>query len=106
MANPPRKKGTKGEVELKKELGNLGVEVQRTSAGKAFDLVHTGDPGEEPLEILATRPDNGQWLLTMNLEDFAWMVNYLSPGIPLHIEVKRYSRFSMHTIWEKKFGRG
>lgn len=104
VSNPPRKKGTGAETELKSKLVAEGIDVRRTSAGMKYDLVRTGQPNEEPIEILATRPDNGRWLMTIDLDDFMWMVNFLSPETPLQIEVKRYKRFSLHRIFEEKFG--
>lgn len=106
MANAPKKKGTAGETELRKILFRNGIDVHRTSAGRVYDLERTGLDGETPVQALATRPDKGQWLVTMSLDDFMWMFNFLSPTIPLHIEVKRYVRFALHSIWNKKFGGG
>jgi len=99
MANPPKAKGTGGETELLRALRDRGITVQRTSAGKTFDLQRLG---EAPvIQALATRPDYGQWLVTMRLDDFALL---LPNPCGLEIEVKRYKRFSHHGIFESKFG--
>lgn len=108
-----KQKGTGGETELRKLLEDYGLLFVRTPASSDYDLTNARpDRMElEPLEVLATRPDRGEWLMTMRLEDFAMLLeataaNPWSPGvIETHIEVKRYARFALHTIWNKKFGR-
>lgn len=104
MANPPKKKGTGAETELKSKLNAEGIEVHRTSPGMLYDLERPGDKDVEPIEALATRPDKGRWLVSVDLDDFMYMVNFLAPYIPLHIEVKRYKQFAHHRIYEEKFG--
>jgi hypothetical protein len=105
-----KQKGTGGETELLRKLADYGIEVRRTPASTTYDLDREG---KFPIEVLATRPDRGRWLLTMDLETFASLLNShdreaLSLGYSrdgLHIEVKRYARFVVHSIFEKKFGR-
>lgn len=110
MANPPKKKGTGGETELKDLLhdarGHASFRVwTRTAPTLPYDLHGTGFPGltQPPIEALATRPDRGRWLVTIALDDF---IDFLhSSDREVHVEVKRYARFALHTIFEKKFGR-
>lgn len=108
MANPSKQKGTGAETELKGKLGELGIEVHRTAASSTYDLDRGNQP--EGHEVLATRPDHGRWLVTVTLEDWAALIRaadghyQLSEPGAIHIEVKRYSRFALHTIFEKKFG--
>ena len=103
-----KQKGTKAETELRKLLLQLGLEFHRTAASSLYDL----DRGDKPEghEVLATRPDNGRWLVTMPVEDWAALVKaaddyYDIKDLPIHIEVKRYRRFAIHAIYESKFGR-
>jgi hypothetical protein len=102
VANPPRKKGTAGETEL---LGALDISgLTRTPASSTFDL-HRPGPTAPPVRVLATRPDRGQWLFTVDLETFKMLLAFV-PSKPLEIEVKRYRRFSLHSIFRAKFGYG
>lgn len=108
MANPPKQKGTGGETELRQRLEEMGVIVHRTSAGSTYDL----DRGNKPdgHKVLATRPDRGRWLVTITAEDWASLVNtadqfYDIADLPIHIEVKRYKRFALHSLYEEKFSR-
>jgi hypothetical protein len=106
MTNRPKAKGTGGETELRKKLEELGVPTRRTSAGCRWDLekVSTSPLETDTLEVLATRPDHGRWLVTLSLEDFASL--YLGDYYPtLHIESKRYARFAHHTLFENEIGR-
>ena len=105
MSNPPRKKGTAGETELVGKLAEEKLIVFRQPAGNVYDLGRGGlDPA---IEVLATRPDRGQWLVTLRLADFAELVKALdrSGKRKLHIEVKRYAKVAIHTIYEGKFPR-
>lgn len=116
MANAPKKKGTAGETELLKLLAEYGLKFVRMPASADYDLTnatpHRLEP--DPLEVLATRPDRGQWLMTMRLDDFAHLLYETGSSGPVvypwenpwetHIEVKRYSRFALHTIFEHEFG--
>lgn len=109
-----RQKGTGGETELLRLLEEHGLRFTRTPASADYDLTNA-TPGKielEPLEALATRPDRGQWLVTVRAEDFAHLLGLTDQGAnawpepwETHIEVKRYARFSLHSIFEKKFGR-
>jgi hypothetical protein len=113
MANPPKKKGTGGETELLRLLADEGyLPFVRTPPTTTYDLTNAR-PNRlelEPLEVLATRPDRGEWLVTMRLPDFVRLLHmtdeYGSDVWETHIEVKRYARFSLHTIFNSKFGRG
>jgi hypothetical protein len=111
MANPPRKKGTSGETELLRLLDANGLTMRRTPAASTYDLLREGDAAPPPIEALATRPDRGRWLVTLRAEDFAQLVAAVdddrrASNLPLdevHVEVKRFARFSLHTIFEGKF---
>lgn len=111
MSNPPKQKGTGGETEVLRELTHLGIDgLVRTSPGMPWDVERDGTM---PVEVLATRPDHGQWLITMTLADFQDLFTALDQDVQdeqnqklgLRIEVKRYRRFSHHTIFESKYGR-
>ena len=98
MANPPKKKGTAGETEL---LGHLGPRYHRTAPTLPYDIRRAGHA--PAINSLATRPDRGQWLVTVDLPTFMELVG---DEREVHVEVKRYKRFSIHEIWRKKFGNG
>lgn len=113
MANPSKAKGTGGETELLRALLGRGVlGVRRTSPGKLWDLERPAEDANDYINALATRPDRGQWLVTLSLDDFCALVRYDDTasgerGIPLsglRVEVKRYARFALHRIFESKFG--
>lgn len=103
-----KQKGTGGETELLRFL-NLynGFKLVRNPPSALSDLSQDGDKGRY-LRILATRPDRGRWLVTMDVQDFAEMVAFQSQHSSIRymmdVEVKRYKRFSLHSIFEKKFG--
>ena len=102
MANPPRAKGTAGETELRRLLEELtNRRFRRTSAGCQWDLETMDDvfPKEYPISILATRPDHGRWLVSMPPEQ--WLLDWRL--FPIRVEVKRYARFALHTIYGSKF---
>ena len=104
MTNPPKKKGTAGETELKRILEHYGVMVRRTPPGTAWDLERdapSDGPYILPIDALATRPDKGEWLVTLRLQDYAELVR--DDPAPLRIESKRYARFALHTIFGRKF---
>jgi Holliday junction resolvase len=110
MANPSKQKGTGGETELVRLLAELGLEFVRMPASADYDLTNANPNRLEltPLEALATRPDRGEWLVTLRLEDFAHLLKLtqtFGPPWETHIEAKRYTRFALHTIWNNKFGR-
>lgn len=108
MANPPKQKGTRGETELQRLLDEYGIEVTRTSPGASWDLERPAEDGYESLDALAIRPDRGRWLVTVDLDTFAYLVDladdFSRAKLGLRIEVKRYARSSLHTTYEKKFG--
>jgi hypothetical protein len=107
MANPSKKKGTAGENEVRDLLAAAGIEVHRTAAGTRYDLERIGPFA---VEALATRPDRGQWLFTVDAATFAALVNAftvvgLSEGFPvngLQVEVKRRKKFALHTLWDEE----
>lgn len=99
-----KQKGTAGEKEVRDVLTELtGRKVRRMPASARWDLELPGDDGT--LDVLATRPDFGQWLVSMDIRDFARL---LSTGeLPtVHIEVKRHKKFAHHSIFKEKFGGG
>jgi len=103
MANPSKKKGTAEETAVVRAWQDaVGAQfVRRTSPGTNYDVLVDGNSVCEPIEALVTRPDRGQRLYTLREADFISLVAG-SPR-PVHIEVKRYARFALHTIFEKKF---
>lgn len=111
MANPSKKKGTGAETELVNIFAEQDIPLKRTWPGMPYDMyrldAETNNGGA--VDLLATRPDRGQWLVTMRLDDFFDLLRqaeFVTVPIPLHIESKRYARFALHTIFEKKFGKG
>lgn len=105
MANASKQKGTAGETELLRLLELEGM--VRTAPTLPFDLCRPG--WNPPIEVLATRPDRGQWLITLTLSDFKRLMLTLDAAAEpfvteVHVEVKRYRRFSLHTIFNSKFG--
>lgn len=106
-----KQKGTGGETELMRLVNASGVmELRRMPASAMYDLgpVNPGETKHRDLPILATRPDRGRWLVTLDLNDFLDLLFNMYHGwyVPnVMVEVKRYKRFSLHSIFEKKFGR-
>ncbi len=110
MANPSKQKGTGGETELVAAFRAAGLTANRTPPTTNYD-VRVGKAGPDGgLDALATRPDYGQWLVTVRLADFIDLVKvaegfYGIDELPVNVEVKRYARFALHAIWQKKFGK-
>jgi hypothetical protein len=105
MSNPPKQKGTAGETELVRMLQAEGVPAWRNPPSAIFDVSVPGDyDGMRVIEVLATRPDRGQWLVTLTFKDFMFLYDR-DVRYPLAVEVKRYARFAHHKIYEAKFGR-
>ena len=102
MSSKAKAKGTRAETELLRRLNAAGFALRRREAGAEADLRQDGTPGAKEHKVLATRPDHGQWLFTIDMPTF---VAVFSREDSLDIEVKRYSRFALHTIYERKFGR-
>lgn len=101
MANPPKAKGTGGEREvLTKAVAAYGLDATRTPASATFDISVRGSTGRT-LDVLATRPDHGRWLATITLDDLFHILR--EHGDNARIEVKRYRRFSLHGIYDRKF---
>lgn len=105
MANPPRAKGTSGETELLRLLNEKGFKFVRRPAGARTDLRHSASkqlPGTPLITLLATRPDRGQWLFTINLDDFCYL---FAPDMEnIEIEVKRRKKFAHHSLYEQELG--
>ena len=104
MSNPSKKKGTGGEKEVVDAALATGLFARRMPPGANYDLyieprydVIMGT--NEPIRALATRPDRGQWLVSIPLDDFLRMMDGVA-----EVEVKRYARFALHSIYEAKFG--
>ena len=109
MSNPPKSKGTGGEREVVNMFAAGGIVARRTAPGLNYDLYVSGARLDEPFEVLATRPDRGEWLATIRLADLVELLRVYNglddDTYPVKVEVKRYARFSLHTIFTKKFGR-
>ena|SRR6185295_1970350 len=108
MANPSKQKGTAAETEIVRMLAARGIVGVRTPPGSNFD-VRVGPGMDGGLDCLWTRPDHGQWLVTIRAQDFLDFVEntvnlFELDSAYLNIESKRYTRFSLHAIFEKKFG--
>lgn len=105
MANPPRQKGTSGERELLRLLNEKGFKFVRRSAGARTDLRHEATykvKNPPTFTVLATRPDRGQWLFTIDLDTFTTV---FGPEVEnIEIEVKRRKRFSIHQLYEDELG--
>lgn len=102
MANPSKRKGTGGETELRLILEALfDRPFRRTAPGTLWDLESPGSVTDPLVCVLATRPDSGRWLVSMTPYD--WQRDPFAAEI--RVEVKRYARFSLHAIYESKFGR-
>lgn len=102
-STPSKKKGTQGELEV---LRLLQPHIPGLVRNPASALVDLSAPGKGmPVQILATRPDRGRWLFSMDYEDLAilWDQVDLTDPPAIDIEVKRYVRFSTHQLFEQKF---
>jgi hypothetical protein len=108
VSNPPKQKGTGGETELLRLLEQRFPlrRWRKCENGHPWDIetvdeypdgVGTGNV----IRILATRPDRGQWLLSMPLIAYAMGDADVDP---IQVEVKRHARFAHHSIFESKFG--
>jgi hypothetical protein len=107
VVNKPRAKGTGGESELRRYLADIFPYLRRTPASADWDLEQPALYDGEPLTFLATRPDNGRWLMTMDLDTLSTIVGERDMRLfgDVRIEVKRHRAFALHSIWEQKFGR-
>lgn len=107
MTNPPRKKGTAEETAIVIEWNDYfddGPYARRTPAGSRYDI-HV-DGWLPPVEVLSTRADRGERLITLRFSDFMALVDgHVDPRPEIYIESKRYARFALHTIFFAKFGR-
>mgnify|MGYP001610866215 CR=1 FL=1 len=101
MSNPPRQKGTGGEREvllaIEREMCT-GV-ASRRPPSSPYDIEVPGTSGRT-IRALATRPDRGEWLVTVTLKDLVHLAWHSSDRF--EIEVKRHKAFSQHTLWDKE----
>jgi hypothetical protein len=111
MANPPRQKGTTEETAIVNEWNAYFPRrlARRMPAASRYDIHVDGAwPGIRVVDVLSTRADRGERLVTIRFEDFMslWSDATTTGAEPtLHIESKRYARTAIGTIFEKKFGR-
>lgn len=111
MANPSKKKGTGGETELLRKVNEAWRKVfgrdllRRNPPSTITDLgpVNPGLTKHRKIGVLATRPDKGRWLITLDLNDFLDVFCNAGYDPWLEVEVKRYKRFSLHSTFEQKF---
>ena len=101
MSNPPKQKGTSGEREVVDRGKGFNLDIYRTPPGAPYDAIVRGSTGRR-IKALATRPDYGQWLVSIPIEDFYHLLAEHGDGAL--IEVKRYKKFAHHTLYEGKFG--
>jgi hypothetical protein len=102
--NASKKKGTKGETDLLRRFLDAGFIARRTAPTLPYDIdVHAHPSMARRVDVLATRPDRGRWLVTITLDEFLDLLRYRGYGA--RVESKRYRHFSLHTIFERKFGR-
>lgn len=104
-----KRKGTSGESEIVARWNKYyGREVaRRTASSGSYDVhVQDGEPKHRPIRVLASRPDHGRWLYSLDQEDFLELFGSyeFAKHTPVLIESKRYRRFALHSIWEAKFG--
>jgi hypothetical protein len=98
-------KGTSGEREALNLLRVLFPNLRRTPASSRVDLLQWADQEEgSGVNILALRVDRGQWLFTLDFLSLANLVGDAMPGTNVRVEVKRYKKAALNTIWEDKFG--
>lgn len=106
MANPPRKKGTAFELKLLRRFNSAGFVARRMPMGARWDLEVEGTRWNgdgldfEPIRALATEPDRGQTLVTVDLNDFLGLLYY--SGLGARIEAKKWKQFPHHTLWKKE----
>lgn len=90
-----RQKGTGGERELARKLEASGFTVIRREFGARTDLRIPGVVGD--LFVLATRPDRGDWLFTVDYDTF---VDLAAPyPASFDLEVKRWKQFAHHSLF-------
>jgi hypothetical protein len=105
MVKRPKDKGTAEETAIVNDW-NFHFEgeiARRMPAGALYDVFVDGQPGG--IDVLATRADRGERLVTLRHSDFMrlWERAYRRPC--LYIESKRYAKFALHTIFFSKFGK-
>ncbi len=110
MSNPPRQKGTKEETAIVNEWNGLlsyGATARRMPASSVYDIHVEGF--EPAIEVLATRADRGERLVTLRFKDFVRLWGLANDDVldapELHIEAKRYARFAVNTLFASKFGK-
>lgn len=109
MSNPSKQKGTGEETRIVRAWNQYfgRCVARRNPASATFDItVEAGAPIHPPLQVLATRADRGECLYTLRELDFMHLFGSyeFNESTPIHIESKRYARFSLHAIFQKKFG--
>lgn len=105
MSNPSKAKGTAGETAVLRLLDIAGLVRTPASSLYDLDLPTVAESAQTVIQALATRPDRGEWLITISIEDFKRLVLWSWEPLGLNIEVKRYARFSLHSIWNRTFRR-
>jgi hypothetical protein len=95
-----RGKGTRFETKILRRLINAGFKARRMPMGARYDIEVDGYPDLEPIRALATEPDRGQTLVTVDLNDFLGLLLY--SGIAARIECKKWRSFPHHTLWKKE----
>lgn len=106
MSSPSKQKGTAEETAIVNDWNSyLSHGARRMPAGARYD-VHVDGHTAAPIDVLSTRADRGERLVTLRFHDFMRLhALCVAPAPELHIESKRYARFSLHTIFESKFGK-
>lgn len=107
-----RAKGTKEESAIVNDwnaghyLCRGAHQARRMPANSRYDIyVDSGSDSRPTYDILSTRADYGERLVTMRWGDFKELWDLAREQSPnLRIESKRYARFALHTIFFGKFG--
>lgn len=111
MANPPRAKGTREETAIVNDWNERhgmchAHKARRMPASSTYDIFVDAGSTERPYyDVLATRADYGERLITMRWGDFKELWDLAAHHSPnLRMEVKRYRAFALHKIFFDKFG--
>ena len=107
-----RQKGTTEETAIVNDWNGYMCDprhvARRMPAASRYDVHVDGSyPGAYVIDILSTRQDRGERLVTMRFKDLMALYGTASRDIApsLHIESKRYARFALHGIFFSKFGK-
>jgi hypothetical protein len=108
MVNRPKQKGTDGERFLVRFFEKLGFKVRRTQPGSNHDVEAEyprglGKSWDVPIQALATRPDRGEWLVTLRLEDFGVLMVLAQADCDMESK-RRGGTMWHHTVFKQKFG--